>query len=72
MQIVREYVDILLANEDEARAFTGFSDEERAISALAEKSRVAVLKVGKKGELHCRPWKCRAGPGAWLREPGCG
>ena len=49
MQIVGEYVDILLANEDEARAFTGFSDEDRAISALAEKSRIAVLKVGKRG-----------------------
>jgi len=48
-QIVHDYVDILIANEDEARAFTGFSDEQKAIAALSEKAKIAVLKVGKKG-----------------------
>lgn len=42
-------VDILIANEDEARAFTGFSDERKALSVLAEHARIAVVKVGERG-----------------------
>ncbi len=48
-QLVEAYVDILIANEDEACAFTGYSDEHRAIEALAEKADIAVLKVGPRG-----------------------
>jgi sugar/nucleoside kinase (ribokinase family) len=48
-RIVSEYVDILIANEDEARAFTGFTDENDAVSALAQNAEIAVLKVGKRG-----------------------
>ncbi|HEX7511642.1 MAG TPA: adenosine kinase, partial [Chitinivibrionales bacterium] len=47
--VVEEYVDILIANEDEARAFTGLTDETAALSALAKKSDIAVLKIGKRG-----------------------
>ncbi len=47
--IVDEYVDIVIANEDEARVFTGHADEERAIRALARRAEIAVLKVGKRG-----------------------
>ena len=47
--IVHDYVDILIANEDEARAFTGHSDEEKALDALAKKADTAVVKVGKRG-----------------------
>jgi sugar/nucleoside kinase (ribokinase family) len=47
--IVKEYVDILIANEDEAFAFTGHRDESEAINALASDVDIAVLKVGKKG-----------------------
>lgn len=47
--LVSEYVDILMANEDEAAAFTGYVDERKAIEALAEKARIAVLKIGKRG-----------------------
>jgi sugar/nucleoside kinase (ribokinase family) len=47
--IVRDYVDILIANEDEARAFTGHSDEEKAFDALTKKADTAVVKVGKRG-----------------------
>jgi sugar/nucleoside kinase (ribokinase family) len=47
--IVREYVDILLANEDEARAYTGCTDEKKALAALAEDAEIAVMKVGKRG-----------------------
>lgn len=47
--LVTEYVDILMANEDEAEAFTGLSDEDAALRAMAEKSELAVLKVGSRG-----------------------
>jgi sugar/nucleoside kinase (ribokinase family) len=48
-ELVRDYVDILIANEDEARAFTGHSDEEKALDVLAKKAGTAVVKVGKRG-----------------------
>lgn len=48
-EIVADFVDILIANEDEARAFTGHTDETLAISALSKKAPIAVLKIGKKG-----------------------
>lgn len=47
--ICKEYVDIVIANEDEARVFTGTTDEARALDILAQKSPLAVLKVGKRG-----------------------
>ncbi|MBU0993681.1 MAG: adenosine kinase [Proteobacteria bacterium] len=46
---VNTYVNILIANEDEAYAFTGHRDEKKAIAALSEGVDVAVLKVGKRG-----------------------
>jgi sugar/nucleoside kinase (ribokinase family) len=48
-QLVDSYVDILIANEDEAFAFTGYSDEHLAIEALSEQADIAVLKVGPRG-----------------------
>jgi sugar/nucleoside kinase (ribokinase family) len=48
-KIVRNFVDILIANEDEARAFTGYKDDIKAISALAQNTTIAALKVGKRG-----------------------
>ena len=51
--IVKDYVDILIANEDEAKAFTGFSNKEKAIKALSENVYIAVLKVGEKGSYIC-------------------
>ena len=48
-KLVADYVDILIANEDEARAFSGQSDENLALSALSEKANIAVLKVGPRG-----------------------
>jgi len=47
--IVNDFVDVLIANEDEARAFTGCTDETEAIQALSEKADTAVLKIGKRG-----------------------
>jgi len=52
--LVRDYVDILIANEDEARVFTGHEDEYRALRALSEKADMAVLKLGKRGSLISR------------------
>ncbi len=47
--IVKEYVDILIANEDEAKAYTGFTDEMTAMEVLSQDVTYAVLKVGKRG-----------------------
>jgi sugar/nucleoside kinase (ribokinase family) len=48
-QLVEAYVDILIANEDEAAAFTGYSDERLAMEALSKKTDIAVLKLGHRG-----------------------
>ena len=48
-EIVRDFVDILIANEDEAQAFTGYSDEIKALNALSANAHIAVLKVGERG-----------------------
>ncbi|MEJ2170394.1 MAG: adenosine kinase, partial [Desulfobacterales bacterium] len=48
-QLVEDYVDILIANEDEAEAFCGFRDERLALEALSRNVEIAVLKVGARG-----------------------
>ena len=48
-RLVEDYVDILIANEDEAEAFTGEADEMKALAALGEKAPLAALKVGARG-----------------------
>ncbi len=50
-EMTKEYVDILLANEDEARAFTGEKDEEKSLQILATYADTAVLKVGSRGSV---------------------
>jgi sugar/nucleoside kinase (ribokinase family) len=47
--IIAPYVDILLANEDEARAYTGEENEEKALAKLAQEVEIAVVKVGARG-----------------------
>ncbi len=47
--IVRDYVDILIANEDEARAYTGHSDPQPALEALSRDVGIAALKLGPRG-----------------------
>ncbi|ARN57803.1 adenosine kinase [Sedimentisphaera salicampi] len=49
--LLREYVDIVFANEDEAEAFTGDSNLETALSDLSELCDVAVVKLGAKGAM---------------------
>jgi len=53
-KIIDDYVDILIANEDEAYAFTGKTDETQALNALSERADIAVLKLGKRGSYICR------------------
>jgi len=48
--IASTFVDILFANEDEARAFTGL-DPEDAVSIMARHCDIAVVKLGAKGSL---------------------
>lgn len=45
----KKYVDILFANEEEARAFTGEEDPEKALDVIAEYVDIAIVKVGKNG-----------------------
>jgi sugar/nucleoside kinase (ribokinase family) len=45
---VRQYIDIVFANEEEAKAFTG-KDPEEALEEIAAMCKIAVVKVGKKG-----------------------
>jgi sugar/nucleoside kinase (ribokinase family) len=47
--IIKEYVDILIANEDEARAYTGYTNEQNALQALAAHVTYGVLKLGDRG-----------------------
>ena len=48
--IVERYVDIVFANEEEARSFTGLSAEKSALK-IAEMCKIAVVKTGPKGSL---------------------
>jgi sugar/nucleoside kinase (ribokinase family) len=47
--IVKTFVDILIANEDEALAFTGYSDESKALDSLVQNVHIAILKLGERG-----------------------
>ncbi|MCU0377227.1 MAG: adenosine kinase [Bacteroidales bacterium] len=46
--IISKYVDIVFANEEEARAFTGLGPRE-ALDSIAEKCSIAVVKTGATG-----------------------
>jgi sugar/nucleoside kinase (ribokinase family) len=48
-RLVEAYVDILIANEDEAEAFTGEGNEMKALKAMGNKASLAALKVGARG-----------------------
>jgi len=47
-EIIKEYVDIVFANEDEARAFTG-KEPKDALIHISDHCDIAVVKVGKEG-----------------------
>ena len=47
-EMVEKYVDIVFANEEEAKAFTGLEPEE-ALEKISTMAEIAVVKVGKGG-----------------------
>ena len=49
-KLIHNYVDIVFANEEEAKAYTGKEGEE-ALHLLAEGTQVAILKLGKEGSM---------------------
>lgn len=49
--LIADFVDILIANEDEARAYTGHADEDKALEVLSRNVNVAVLKLGPRGSI---------------------
>jgi len=48
--VINDYIDIVFANEDEARAFTG-CEPEQALNEIAEQCEIAVVKLGSAGSL---------------------
>ncbi len=48
MKLIDQYVDIVFANEEEAKALTG-TDAEKAVRILAAQTQIAVVKVGAEG-----------------------
>ncbi len=46
--LVKKYVDIVFANEDESFAYTNLPPQE-AVNEIAKQCKIAVVKVGKKG-----------------------
>jgi sugar/nucleoside kinase (ribokinase family) len=49
-RIIREYVDIVFANEEEAASLTGKTPEE-SLPVLAEMCEIAIVKLGAQGSL---------------------
>lgn len=47
-ELIRKYVDIVFANEDESFAYTHLNPEE-SVAKIAEQCDIAVVKVGKRG-----------------------
>jgi sugar/nucleoside kinase (ribokinase family) len=50
-RITTEYKPVIFANEDEARAFTGYNDPEKALDYLSTFGSTAIVKTGAKGSL---------------------
>ena len=50
-KMLEKYVDIIFANEEEARAFTGESDPEKALNILAKDAELTIVKIGQNGSL---------------------
>lgn len=51
--LINKYVDILFANEEEAKAFTGKEPEE-ALGLMGKKCSIAIVKVGADGSYICK------------------
>ena len=50
-RITRKYVDIVFANEDEAKVFSGEQEPINALQYISEMCSLAVVKIGMKGAL---------------------
>lgn len=50
-RMAKDYVDIIFANEEEAKAFTGESDPEKALREIAESVDLSIVKIGKDGSM---------------------
>jgi sugar/nucleoside kinase (ribokinase family) len=48
--IIEEYVDIVFANEEEAKAFTGLAPE-KAVESISKDCSLAIVKLGEKGSI---------------------
>ncbi len=49
--VLEKYIDIVFANEDESRAFTGNENPEIAVKKIGDYCKTAVVKIGSKGSL---------------------
>lgn len=49
--LVKDNADIIFANEEEAKAFTGKENPEEALDELSNFCSIAIVKIGKKGSL---------------------
>ena len=49
-KLVAEYVDIVFANEEESKSFTG-KDPEAALLEIADMCEISIVKVGAKGSM---------------------
>lgn len=49
-RIIPEYVDIVFANEEEAKAYTG-NEPQDALKIIADQCDVSIVKIGKEGSL---------------------
>ncbi len=59
--LVRKYVDIVFANEDESFAYTHLQPQD-AVRAIAQECKIAIVKVGKKGSyVQCGEEVCHIG-----------
>lgn len=48
LEIIPQYVDVIFANEDEAKALLGVEPEE-ALQILSEQVKIAIVKIGEEG-----------------------
>ncbi|MCK4661690.1 MAG: adenosine kinase [Bacteroidales bacterium] len=49
-KLILDYVDIIFANEEEAKAFTG-KEPDKALDIISEMCEIAIVKIGKKGSI---------------------
>ena len=72
--VVKNYIDIVFANETEAKAFTHRNPEE-ALEAISQMCEIAVVKIGKDGSLVKRgdeKYMIEAWPAATIDATGAG